>query len=146
MIKRPLYILDSYAFIYRSYFAFMNRPLRNAIGANVSAAFDSSASFSPSRPTQPSAFAAVFDPKGKTFRHDMYAEYKATRQKTPRGSSRPGTLVEEILRASAFPCSVPTATRPTISSPPSRRGPAPKAGMLDSLGRQGPSPTRRAAG
>ena len=39
MTKRPLYILDSYAFIYRSYFAFLSRPLKSPSGANVSAAF-----------------------------------------------------------------------------------------------------------
>jgi DNA polymerase-1 len=104
MIKRPLYILDSYAFIYRSYFAFMNRPLRNASGANVSAAFGFFRFlFALFDQRNPSAFAAVFDPKGKTFRHDMYAEYKATRQKTPEDLHAQVPLVEEILRALGVP-------------------------------------------
>jgi DNA polymerase-1 len=100
MSKRPLYVLDSYAFIYRSYFAFMNRPLRNASGANVSAAFGFFRFlFALFDQRNPGAFAAVFDPAGKTFRHDIYPEYKATRQKTPEELHAQVPLVEEILRA-----------------------------------------------
>ncbi len=100
MDKRPLYILDSYAFIYRSYFAFMSRPLRNSAGANVAAAFGFFRFlFALFDQRNPSAFAAVFDPAGKTFRHDMYPEYKATRQKTPEDLHAQVPLVEEILRA-----------------------------------------------
>ncbi len=104
MSKRPLYLLDSYAFIYRSYFAFMNRPLRNASGANVSAAFGFFRFlFALFDQRNPGAFAAVFDPKGKTFRHEMYPDYKATRQKTPEELHAQVPLVEEILRALGVP-------------------------------------------
>jgi DNA polymerase-1 len=104
MTKRPLYILDSYAFIYRSYFAFLSRPLKNASGANVSAAFGFFRFlFNLFETRNPGAFAAVFDPKGKTFRHDMYPEYKATRQKTPEDLHAQVPLVEEILRALGLP-------------------------------------------
>ena len=104
MQKRPLYLLDSYAIIYRSYFAFMNRPLRNAAGANISAAFGFFRFlFALFDERNPGAFAAVFDSKGKTFRHDMYPEYKATRQKTPEDLHAQVPLVEEILRALKVP-------------------------------------------
>jgi DNA polymerase-1 len=104
MTKRPLYILDSYAFIYRSYFAFMSRPLKNASGANVGAAFGFFRFlFNLFETRNPGAFAAVFDPKGKTFRHDMFPEYKATRQKTPEDLHAQVPLVEEILRALGAP-------------------------------------------
>jgi DNA polymerase-1 len=103
-MKRPLYLLDSYAFIYRSYFAFMNRPLRSPSGANVSAAFGFFRFlFALFDQRNPGAFAAVFDPKGKTFRHDIYPEYKATRQKTPEDLHAQVPLVEEILRALGVP-------------------------------------------
>ncbi|MGA2547554.1 MAG: DNA polymerase I [Rectinemataceae bacterium] len=103
-MKRPLYVLDSYAFIYRSYFAFMNRPLRNASGANVSAAFGFFRFlFALFDQHNPNAFAAVFDPAGRTFRHDIYPEYKATRQKTPEELHAQVPLVEEILRALGVP-------------------------------------------
>ena len=103
-MKSPLYILDSYAFVYRSYFAFMSKPLRNASGANVGAAFGFFRFlFSLFDQRNPPAFAAVFDPAGKTFRHDMYPEYKATRQKTPEDLHAQVPLVEEILRALGLP-------------------------------------------
>src|SRR5512145_2008349 len=102
--KRPLYLLDSYAFVYRSYFAFLNRPLKNPSGANVSAAFGFFRFlFSLFDERNPGAFAAVFDPKGKTFRHEMYPEYKATRQKTPEDLHAQVPLVEEILRSLKVP-------------------------------------------
>jgi DNA polymerase I len=104
MSKRPLYILDCYAFIYRSYFAFMNRPLKNAKGENVSAAFGFFRFlFNLFETRNPGAFAAVFDPKGKTFRHEMFPEYKATRQKTPEDLHAQVPLVEEILRELGLP-------------------------------------------
>jgi DNA polymerase-1 len=104
MSKRPLYILDCYAFIYRSYFAFMNRPLKNAKGENVSAAFGFFRFlFNLFETHNPGAFAAVFDPKSKTFRHEMYPEYKATRQKTPEDLHAQVPLVEEILRELGLP-------------------------------------------
>ena len=104
MSKRPLYILDCYAFIYRSYFAFMNRPLKNAKGENVSAAFGFFRFlFNLFDTHNPGAFAAVFDPKGKTFRHEMYPEYKANRQKTPEDLHAQVPLVEEILRELGLP-------------------------------------------
>jgi DNA polymerase-1 len=39
MTKPPLYLIDAYGLIYRSYFAFLSRPLRNPSGNNVSALF-----------------------------------------------------------------------------------------------------------
>lgn len=103
-MKRPLYLLDSYAFIYRSYFAFVNRPLRSPSGANVSAAFGFFRFlFSLFDERNPKAFAAVFDPKGKTFRHEMFPEYKATRQKTPEDLHAQVPLVEEILASLKIP-------------------------------------------
>ncbi len=103
-MSRPLYLVDSYAFIYRSYFAFVNRPLRNPSGANVSAAFGYFRFlFALFDERNPGAVAAVFDSKGKTFRHDMYCEYKATRQKTPEELIAQVPLVEEILGALGMP-------------------------------------------
>jgi len=103
-MKSPLYLLDSYAFIYRAHFAFMNRPLRSADGRNVSAVYGFFRFvFSLFDERNPQAFAAVFDPKGKTFRHEMYAEYKATRQKTPEDLHAQVPIVEEILRALGVP-------------------------------------------
>lgn len=103
--KAPaLYLLDVYAIVYRSYFAFLSRPLRNPEGKNVSAAYGFFRFlFSLFEQRKPKAFAAVFDPKGKTFRHQMYEAYKATRQKTPEDLIEQVPLVEEILKALKIP-------------------------------------------
>ena len=102
--KSPLYILDVYAIVYRSYFAFLSRPLRNPSGQNVSAVYGFfKFLFSLFEQRKPEAFAAVFDSKGKTFRHEMYDAYKATRQKTPEDLISQVPVVEEILVALGVP-------------------------------------------
>ncbi|GAB1482374.1 hypothetical protein MASR2M78_11890 [Treponema sp.] len=117
--KDPLYLIDSYGLIYRSYFAFLSRPLRNTSGRNISALFgfiralvsliDEGApgaapdgSLSPKK-HKPIHLAAVFDSRVPTFRHEMYPEYKATRQKTPEDLHDQVPLVEEALRALGIP-------------------------------------------
>ncbi|MCL2069437.1 MAG: DNA polymerase I [Treponema sp.] len=124
MPKEALYLIDAYGLIYRSYFAFMNRPLVNPAGKNVSALFgfartlltliDSGAPATaqgaqgaqaaalqkPNAALQkPQLLAAAFDPAGPTFRHKLYPDYKATRQKTPEDLHAQVPLVEEFLSA-----------------------------------------------
>ncbi|MDR0289740.1 MAG: DNA polymerase I [Treponema sp.] len=115
--KDPLYLIDAYGLIYRSYFAFLSRPLRNSAGKNVSALFgfaravinllNDGASLAADGPAEipaaakdaPRLFAAVFDSRTPTFRHKMYSEYKATRQKTPEDLHAQVPLTEEFLAA-----------------------------------------------
>ena len=103
--KKPsLYLLDVYAIVYRSYFAFLSRPMRNPSGQNVSAVYGFfKFLFSLFEKRRPDAFAAVFDSKGKTFRHEMYEAYKGTRQKTPEDLIAQVPMVEEILAALKVP-------------------------------------------
>lgn len=99
-----LYLLDVYAIVYRSYFAFLSRPLRNPSGRNVSAIYGFfKFLFQIFDQRNPRAFAAVFDSRGKTFRHRMYEAYKATRQKTPEDLIEQVPTVEEILKALGVP-------------------------------------------
>jgi DNA polymerase-1 len=120
----PLYLIDAYGLIYRSYFAFLSRPLRNARGQNISALFgfartlvsllDEGKSEGPAPLTgasggtggglqKPQYLAAVFDSRTPTFRHKRYPEYKATRQKAPEDLHAQVPLVEEVLRALRVP-------------------------------------------
>jgi len=115
-----LYLIDAYGLIYRSYFAFLTRPLRNSSGKNVSALFgfartvisllDEGAPAADSRgrllekPEKPLRLAAVFDSRTPTFRHKMYSEYKANRQKTPDDLHEQVPLVEEFLTALGIQC------------------------------------------
>ncbi|GHV84746.1 DNA polymerase I [Spirochaetia bacterium] len=115
----PLYLIDAYGLIYRAYFAFLARPLRNSRGQNVSALFgfartlvsliDEGApaagpdgAILPS-PQKPLRLAAAFDSRVPTFRHKMYDEYKATRQKAPDDLHSQVPLVEEVLNALGVP-------------------------------------------
>jgi DNA polymerase-1 len=114
--KTPLYLIDAYGLIYRSYFAFLTRPLRNSAGKNVSALFgfartvisllndgvsavDGVEEMSASAKGIPRLLAAVFDSRTPTFRHTKYSEYKATRQKAPEDLHAQVPLTEEFLAA-----------------------------------------------
>ncbi len=83
-MENAVYILNSYGLIYRAYFALISHPLTNAAWENISALtiFFKNLKALISK-EHPAFFAAAFDSRVPTFRHEMYAEYKATRQKTP---------------------------------------------------------------
>jgi DNA polymerase-1 len=102
--REPLYILDVYAFIYRAYFAFIRKPLRNSRGENVSAVFGFFRFlFSLVQQKKPTLFAAALDSVGPTFRHDQFVAYKATRQKTPEDLTAQIPKIESILQALGVP-------------------------------------------
>lgn len=104
MANDTLYILDSYALIYRSYFAFVNRPLVNEKGENVSAVFGFFRNFyNILQKHKPEYVVAAFDPRGPTFRHEMYDKYKATRDKTPEDLHSQIPIIENILGALGIP-------------------------------------------
>lgn len=95
-----IYILDSYGLIYRSYYAFISRPLINEEGQNVSAVFGFFRNLlALLKSHNPKCLAAAFDSKTATFRHEMYKEYKATRQKTPEDLHAQIPMIENILEA-----------------------------------------------
>lgn len=81
---RPrIFLVDAYALIYRSYFAFINRPLTNSAGENTSAPFGFTRFLLDIREQfEPDYLAVVFD-AGDSFRDEAYPEYKATREKMP---------------------------------------------------------------
>ncbi|MDC7125423.1 MAG: 5'-3' exonuclease H3TH domain-containing protein, partial [Spirochaetales bacterium] len=98
--KSPLYLLDGYSLIYRSYFAFINRPLLNSKGFNTSAIFGffrSIAALFESR--NPEYFCVVLDSVTPTFRHEMYPEYKANREKAPDDLHAQVPVIQEVLKA-----------------------------------------------
>lgn len=116
----PLYLIDAYGLIYRSYFAFLTRPLRNNAGKNVSALFgfsrtvisllDEGAPAADScgklldKPEKPLRLAAIFDSRSPTFRHKIYSDYKANRQKAPEDLHEQVPLVEEFLNVLGIQC------------------------------------------
>lgn len=102
--KNTVYILDSYGLIYRCYFAFINRPLTNKDGNNVSAIFGFFRNLhSILKHYNPQFIAAAMDSKTVTFRHEMYKEYKATRNKTPEDLHAQIPWIDEILNDLGIP-------------------------------------------
>ena len=82
--KKRVFIVDGYGQIYRSYFAFMNNPLKDREGNNVSAVYGFfNTIISLLRQYSPEYLVVAMDAKGKTFRHEMYDQYKANREKAP---------------------------------------------------------------
>ncbi|MFH1853427.1 MAG: DNA polymerase I, partial [Candidatus Neomarinimicrobiota bacterium] len=81
---KKLFLLDGYALLYRAHFAFIRNPLITSYGLPTSALFGFiNQVFRLLQSEQPDYLAAVFDAKEKTFRHERYPEYKATREKMP---------------------------------------------------------------
>ena len=99
-----LYLLDGYSLVYRSYFAFIKRPLMNPYGKNASAIFGFFRSLLLLLEERtPSHFAVVLDSTTPTFRHEKYEEYKANRQKTPEDLKNEIPVIEEILQKLGVP-------------------------------------------
>ncbi|MBN2289573.1 MAG: DNA polymerase I, partial [Candidatus Glassbacteria bacterium] len=79
-----LFLLDGYALLYRAHFAFINNPLTNSRGEVTSAVFGLTLSLKRLLDEcRPAYLAMVMDSKTPTFRHRLYPEYKATREKMP---------------------------------------------------------------
>ena len=81
---KKLFLIDAYALIYRSYFAFINNPRVNSKGMNTSAVFGFVNTLEQIlKLEQPTHLAVAFDLHGPTFRHELFENYKATREAMP---------------------------------------------------------------
>ena len=101
---KTVYILDSYGLIFRCYFAFINRPLTNPRGENVSALFGFFRNLHYIlQHYKPGYIFAAMDSKTKTFRHEMYDQYKATRPKTPEDLHAQIPWICDTLKALGIP-------------------------------------------
>ena len=77
-----LFLIDAYALIYRSYYAFIKNPRINSKGVNTSAIFGFINSLEDVlKRENPTHIAVAFDPKGPTFRHEAFEQYKAQRDR-----------------------------------------------------------------
>jgi len=99
-----LFLLDAYALIYRSYFAFIKNPRYNSQGLNTSAIFGFVNTLEQVLSTEkPSHIAVAFDVHGDTFRHEMYKEYKANRDITPEDIRLAIPFIKDIVLAYNIP-------------------------------------------
>ncbi len=100
MTTRKLFLIDAYALIYRSYYAFIKNPRINSKGFNTSAVlgFVNTLEFLLKK-ENPTHIAVAFDPSGGTFRHEMFPSYKAQREETPEGIKFAIPIIKEVLYA-----------------------------------------------
>ena len=97
-----LMLLDGNGLIYRGYFALP--PLTTSRGELVNAVFGfCSIVLRGIQDIEPDYVAVAFDLSGPTFRHEQYAEYKATRQRMPDDLRDQFPKVREVVKALRIP-------------------------------------------
>lgn len=103
--KNVLFLLDAYALIYRSYYAFINNPRITTSGINTSATFGfCNFLLELLEQEKPTHIAVVFDPEGPTFRHEMYPQYKAQRPKMPEDLKKSIPYIKNIIKGLGIKC------------------------------------------
>ncbi len=96
--KKRVFIVDGYGQIYRSYFAFLTNPLKDKDGNNVSAVFGFfNTVMMLVRQYRPEYLVVAMDSRGKTFRHEMYDQYKANRDKAPEDLHAQVPVIDDFL-------------------------------------------------
>jgi DNA polymerase I len=99
-MKPRIFLFDAYALIYRAYYAFINRPMINSKGQNTSAIYGfTNALFDILKKENPEYLAVAFDAPARTFRSDLYEEYKSNRLVTPEEIKKAVPIIKEILAA-----------------------------------------------
>ena len=98
-----LFLIDAYALIYRSYYAFINNPRINSKGLNTSAVMGFCNTLNEVLTKErPSHIGVAFD-HGLTFRNEAFPQYKAQREETPEDIKRSVPIIKEILTAYHIP-------------------------------------------
>jgi DNA polymerase-1 len=99
-----LFLLDAYALIFRSYYAFIKNPRVTSKGMNTSAVFGFLLTLEDLLTRQkPTHIAVVFDPPGPTFRNEIYPAYKANRDATPEDIRIAVPYIKRLLDAYRIP-------------------------------------------
>ena len=99
-----LFLLDAYALIYRAYYAFIKNPRINSKGFNTSAIMGFINTLEDVlKKENPTHIGIAFDPKGGTFRHEAYEQYKAQREETPEVLKESVPIIKEFIQAYNIP-------------------------------------------
>ncbi len=99
-----LFLLDAYALIYRSYYAFIKNPRINSKGMNTSAMVGFLNTLNEVlTKEQPTHIGVAFDPHGPTFRSDAFPAYKAQREATPEDIKMAVPIIKNLLKAYNIP-------------------------------------------
>ena len=101
---KKLFLIDAYAIIYRAYYAFIRNPRFNSKGLNTSAIFGFINTLEDVlKREKPTHIAVAFDPKGKTFRHEAFEQYKAQREATPEDIRLAVPIIKSLIKAYNIP-------------------------------------------
>ena len=101
---KKLFLLDAFALIYRSYYAFIKNPRYTSTGINSSAMLGfTNTLLNVLEKEKPSHIGVVFDPAGKTFRHEMFKEYKAHRPPMPDDLRNSLPYIKRIIKGFNIP-------------------------------------------
>ena len=101
---KRLFLIDAYALIFKYYYAFMNRPMRNRAGMNTSILFGFTKFLRDiQKREKPDLLGVAIDPKGGSFRGDIFPEYKANRPATPEDIIASVPYVCRLLKAMRIP-------------------------------------------
>ena len=99
-----LFLLDAYALIYRAYYAFIKNPRINSKGFNTSAILGFINTLEDVlKKENPTHIGIAFDPKGPTFRHEAFEQYKAQREETPEVIRESVPVIKEFIKAYNIP-------------------------------------------
>ena len=101
---QKLFLLDAYALIYRSYYAFIKTPRINSKGLNTSAIMGFLNTLNEVLTKEkPTHIGVAFDPHGPTFRSEAFPEYKAQREETPEDIRKAVPIIKDLLKAYRIP-------------------------------------------
>ena len=101
---KKLFLVDAYALIFKYYYAFLGRPMRNRAGMNTSVVFGFVKFLRDiQKRERPDLLGVAFDPKGGSFRRDIFPEYKANRSETPEDILLSVPYVKRVLDAMCIP-------------------------------------------
>ena len=104
MQKKSLYLIDAYALIFKYYYAFYQRPMRNHEGLNTSVVFGFTKFLRDILNREnPDLIGVAFDPPGGCFRRDIAPDYKANRPPTPEDIKLSVPYVKRLLEAMCIP-------------------------------------------
>ena len=98
-----LFLLDAYALIYRSYYAFIKNPRINSKGLNTSAIMGFVNTLNEILTKEKPTYIGVAFDHGKTFRNEAFPEYKAQREETPEDIKLSVPIIKELLEAFHIP-------------------------------------------
>ena len=101
---KRLFLVDAYALIFKYYYAFMGRPMRNRAGLNTSIVYGFTKFLRDiQKREKPDLLGVAFDPKGGCFRREIFPEYKANRPATPEDILLSVPYVKRIVEAMCIP-------------------------------------------